>query len=70
MRQTTIFEDIGFGMFGKSEIKVVEDYTPSNDYECTTVTVDGTVYRPSNSTYDALKWALDEETATWIIHRM
>ena len=69
MIKTTAFENIGFGKFAKSRIEIIEEYTSSNDYECTTVIVDGMAHRPTNSTRDALAWALDEETASWIARK-
>lgn len=70
MIKTTIFKNIGFGKYAKDEIKIIEQYTESNDYEGTYIEINDKLTASSIATIDAIKQALDEETANWILKHL
>lgn len=39
MKKTTSFENIGWGKFAKAKTTIEEFYTPSNDFDCTHISV-------------------------------
>lgn len=70
MKKTTIFENIGFGKYGDAEIRIEEDFSPSNDFEGCYIEVNGVSVTCSDSTRGAIEQALDPETAEWIVKQM
>lgn len=67
MIKTTIFKKIGFGKYANGEIAIIEQFSDSNDYEGTYIEINGELKKSSIATIDAIKQALDEETAEWIL---
>lgn len=70
MIKTITFKKIGFGKHANDEIKIIEQYTESNDYEGTYIEINGELKKSSIATIDAIKQALDEETAEWILKHL
>ena len=71
MKKTIIYENIGFGKYPNSEIRIENNYTDSNDYEYTDVVVDGEWWSHDLSAVDAIEKAFDDdpETAEWLIDK-
>lgn len=68
MRVTKIFENIGWGKYPNDEIKYVNIYSESNDYEGTFVYINGEEKGNSCSELDAFRNAgIDDELANWIL---
>ena len=74
MKKTTSFENIGWGKFAKAKIIIEEFYTPSNDYDCTHISVvtEGLELHEitTDSLYEGLLDLTDGETADWLMERM
>ena len=56
--------------FVEDEIKIIEQYTESNDYEGTYIEINDKLVASSIATIDAIRQALAEETAEWIIKKL
>lgn len=70
MTKTTIFENINWSEHANDEIKIIEEFTPSNDYEGTLVVINGQYAGGSSATRDAVITALGEELGEWILGQM
>ena len=70
MKKTTIFENIGWSEYANAEIKIIEYFTPSNDYEYCEVVIDGKRTAESFATAEAIRMALGEEVGDWILDQM
>lgn len=70
MIKTTTFKNIGFGKYAEDEISIIEQFSDSNDYEGTYIEINGKLTASSIATIDAIRQALAEETAEWIIKKL
>lgn len=74
MKKTTSFENIGWGKFANAKITIEEFYTPSNDFDCTHISVKTEELElheiTTDSLYEGLLTLTDEETTDWLMGRM
>lgn len=67
MIKTTTYEQLGFGAHAEDRIEIKEQFTPSNDFVEAHIYINGKQAASSFSTAEAIRMALDGETAEWII---
>lgn len=70
MTKTTRFEQIGWSDYAENTIEIIENYSPSNDFEGCDIIIDGNYVAGDICTEDAIRKALGKEVGEWIIKHM
>ena len=70
MTVTTIFKDINWSDHAHDEIKIIENYSPSNDYEGTDIEVNGEHVGGDIVTSDAVIKTFGYDLGGWLLRHM
>ena len=67
MTVTFVFNDINWGEHAHDEIKIIKNYTPSNDYEGTDIEVNGKYMGGDITTSEAVRNVFGEDLGAWLL---
>lgn len=70
MTITTTFRDINWGDHAHDEITIIENYSPSNDFEGTDIEVNGELVGGDICTRDAVFKTFGTELGEWLLNHM